>query len=900
MFKSLIDCVLTHPKKFILFILLITLSAGCFVYKNISVNTSNTDLLSKELTFRKNDIAFTKEFPQFSNNIIVVVNGKKSDLVKSATSEIYKILVQEHKNDYLYDHIFYSGELDFFKKNGLLYLSEEELQEKLDDMARYQPFISRLANDLSLYNFLDTINLFLSADLSDSHVERINKLFEQLGDKENEGYIFWGDLFSNNDSSNYTEIIHIQPRLDVATFNPAKRILDFLEENIKEYETIGPGVNVRLSGVVPMEQDELNTLGGGAKIGVTISLILVFMFLIITFRDLLYLLASFLTLIIGLILTTTFALFLFKELNLISIAFAVLFIGLGIDFSIHYLLRTYEFFSKEFDDANEAVARPLPKDFLLKTNKSITKALLLTAVAVAIGFFSFAFTSFRGLAQLGIIAGGGMFISLFLTLSFLPSFLILIKNFSNQNYIIINYTKDNLRGFYFADFMSFFKRNTKIFFTLSVFFLLFSIFNLKNIQFDNDPMKLRNQESSSVKTMNDLIKDKTINPHSVDVLVDDINKADELKKNISNLDEVKEVIYFKDLIPKNQDEKLEILDQFKIFFPEVKLSQDKMENLKKLNELKWVDQGLYKELFKKSANPLVKKDLWKEEQNKIFELLKSIEDKASEKKINTSYIKFLKENILDWSAITTHGYVEHSMFYFFRKNIQKFNESLEAEKISYTNIDRKLLKKYESQGVNKKYRLEIIPSKNLDDQNNKKGFVESVSQIAPNISGGAFTMYEAGRSILQSFKEAMIISICLTTLFLFFTLRNFKKVFIVFINLVAALLFSLSLLTLSGFNLNFANIIALPLLFGLGAATSIQTILRTEKFKTLDDYFINSTTPRAIVFSLLTTLGTFFVLSLSSHVGTASMGKLLIISIFSIYLANLTILLPLEKYFFKK
>ena len=900
MFKSLIDCVLTHPKKFILFILLITLSAGCFVYKNISINTSNTDLLSKELTFRKNDIAFTTEFPQFSNNIIVVVNGKKSDLVKSATSEIYKILVQEHKNDYLYDHIFYSGELDFFKKNGLLYLSEEELQEKLDDMARYQPFISRLANDLSLYNFLDTINLFLSADLSDSHVERINKLFEQLGDKENEGYIFWGDLFSNNDSSNYTEIIHIQPRLDVATFNPAKRILDFLEENIKEYETIGPGVNVRLSGVVPMEQDELNTLGGGAKIGVTISLILVFMFLIITFRDLLYLLASFLTLIIGLILTTTFALFLFKELNLISIAFAVLFIGLGIDFSIHYLLRTYEFFSKEFDDANEAVARPLPKDFLLKTNKSITKALLLTAVAVAIGFFSFAFTSFRGLAQLGIIAGGGMFISLFLTLSFLPSFLILIKNFSNQNYIIINYTKDNLRGFYFADFMSFFKRNTKIFFTLSVFFLLFSIFNLKNIQFDNDPMKLRNQESSSVKTMNDLIKDKTINPHSVDVLVDDINQADELKKNISNLDEVKEVIYFKDLIPKNQDEKLEILDQFKIFFPEVKLSQDKMENLKKLNELKWVDQGLYKELFKKSANPLVKKDLWKEEQSKIFELLKSIEDKASEKKINTSYIKFLKENILDWSAITTHGYVEHSMFYFFRKNIQKFNESLEAEKISYTNIDRKLLKKYESQGVNKKYRLEIIPSKNLDDQNNKKGFVESVSQIAPNISGGAFTMYEAGRSILQSFKEAMIISICLTTLFLFFTLRNFKKVFIVFINLVAALLFSLSLLTLSGFNLNFANIIALPLLFGLGAATSIQTILRTEKFKTLDDYFINSTTPRAIVFSLLTTLGTFFVLSLSSHVGTASMGKLLIISIFSIYLANLTILLPLEKYFFKK
>ena len=868
MANSLINWVLKYYKRFIFFILLITLAAGCFVYKNISVNTSNTDLLSKELTFRKNDIAFTKAFPQFSNNIIVVVNGKKSDEVKDRASDLYERLIHEHRDKYLYDYIFYQDELDFFKKNGLLYLSEEELEEKLDDMARYQPFISRLANDLSLYNFLDTINLFLSADLSDENIEKINKLFEHLGENENEGYIVWGDLFSNNDSSNYTEIIHIQPRLDATTFNPAKRILTFLEENIEGTDKYYDA-NVRLSGVVPMEQDELNTLGGGAKIGVTISLILVFMLLLITFRNSLYLLASFLTLVIGLIWTTTFALFLFKELNLISIAFAVLFIGLGIDFSIHYLLRTYEFSSKKL------------KDFLLSTNKSITKALLLTAIAVAIGFFSFAFTSFSGLAQLGIIAGGGMFISLFLTLSFLPSFLILIKKFSNQK--LDNYTKDNLKDFNFADFMSFFKRNAKIFFTLSVFFLLFSIFNLKNIQFDNDPMKLRNQESPSVITMNDLIKDKTINPHSVDVLADDINKADELKKKISNLDEVKEVIYFKDLIPKNQDEKLEILDQFKIFFPEVKLSQGSYRKYRK-----WETDP---ELFKK------KDDLWKEEQNKIFELLKNIEDKASKKKIDTSYIKYLKGHILYLKPMEVVFGIESRIFKYFKSNIKKFNESLKAKKISYTNIDRKLLKKYES---HRTYRLEIIPSKNLDDQNNKKEFVESVSQIAPNISGGAFTMYEAGRSILQSFKEAMIISICLTTLFLFFTLRNFKKVFIVFINLVAALLFSLSFLTLSGLNLNFANIIALPLLFGLGAATSIQTILRTEKFKTLDDYFANSTTPRAIVFSLLTTLGTFFVLSLSSHIGTASMGKLLIISIFSIYLANLTILLPLEKYFFKK
>ena len=114
-----------------------------------------------------------------------------------------------------------------------------------------------------------------------------------------------------------------------------------------------------------------------------------------------------------------------------------------------------------------------------------------------------------------------MFISLFLTLFFLPSFLILIKKFSNQN--LSNYTTDYLSDFHFTNFMSFFKRNGKIFFILSVSFLLFSIFNLKNIKFNNDPLKLRNQESPSVVTMNELIKDKSINPNSVDILVENIS-----------------------------------------------------------------------------------------------------------------------------------------------------------------------------------------------------------------------------------------------------------------------------------------------------------------------------------------------------------------------------------------
>ena len=120
MANSLINWVLTYPKRFILFILLITLAAGCFVYKNISINTSNTDLLSKELTFRKNDIAFTKEFPQFSNTIMVVIDAREKDVAQDIASKFYYFA--KTREDELFDDIFYPNELDFFKKNGFLYL----------------------------------------------------------------------------------------------------------------------------------------------------------------------------------------------------------------------------------------------------------------------------------------------------------------------------------------------------------------------------------------------------------------------------------------------------------------------------------------------------------------------------------------------------------------------------------------------------------------------------------------------------------------------------------------------------------------------------------------------------------------------------------------------------------
>ena len=866
MANSLINWVLTYPKRFILFILLITLAAGCFVYKNISINTSNTDLLSKELTFRKNDIAFTKEFPQFSNTIMVVIDAREKDVAQDIASKFYYFA--KTREDELFDDIFYPNELDFFKKNGFLYLSEDELEESLDEMSAYQPFISRLSQNQTLYGLLNTVNLFLTADLNDQYIQKINKLFKKLPEVESNNSLSWSNLFSSRSEINHREIIYLKPKLNTGSFFPSKDSLNFLKNIDREFDDYKhanrmnmyqkdskKSFDIRLTGTVPMEQEELSNLEKGSKKGIFISLLFVLIIISIAFFWRMHLiLGSLATLIIGLIWTTAIALLLFQELNLISIAFAVLFIGLGIDFAIHYCLRSVELFDEKHDN------------FLINTHKSISKALFLTAIAIAIGFFSFAFTSFKGVAQLGAIAGSGMFVSLFLTLFFLPAFLILKKN---------KETFSGWSGFEKMIFFSFFnnKRISKIFFYLSLALILGSIYNLEKIQFENDPIKLRDQNTTSVQTMNELIKDKNVNPHSVDILVDNFSEVNDIKNNIVNSDEIKEAISFFDLIPENQEKKLEILDQFKTFYPKIELKEPRLLTPREFAL----------------------------EKTKINDLLSDLQIKISKNyknKIDIREIKRLEKRINSYEYSESFTEYEKQFFYFLNQNIKRFNKSLEAKIIFEEDIPVSLKKRYI--GQNGKIRVEIVPSKDLDNFDYKKSFIASVSNINLNISGGSFTTYEAGKEVVKSFKEAIVASIFLTTLFLIFTLRNFKKVFIVFVNLIAAFLFTLYFLGALGINLNFANIIALPLLFGFGAATSIQTVLRTEEFNNLENYFEKSSTPSAVVFSLLTTLGAFFVLSLSSHVGTSSMGILLIISLFSVFLANLTVLIPLEKYLFKK
>jgi predicted RND superfamily exporter protein len=177
----------------------------------------------------------------------------------------------------------------------------------------------------------------------------------------------------------------------------------------------------------------------------------------------------------------------------------------------------------------------------------------------------------------------------------------------------------------------------------------------------------------------------------------------------------------------------------------------------------------------------------------------------------------------------------------------------------------------------------------LRDQVALETFVAAVRKVAPQATGAPVLILEAGKTVMGAFLEAGLIGLALVVALLYLVQRSVRVVVLVLTPVALTGLFTLAGSALIGQSFNFANVIVLPLLVGLGVSGGIHVVGRERQEHDAVDA-LDSSTPRAVVFSALTTIGSFGSIALSSHPGTASMGVLLTLSIFLGLLCTLGIL----------
>jgi predicted RND superfamily exporter protein len=173
-------------------------------------------------------------------------------------------------------------------------------------------------------------------------------------------------------------------------------------------------------------------------------------------------------------------------------------------------------------------------------------------------------------------------------------------------------------------------------------------------------------------------------------------------------------------------------------------------------------------------------------------------------------------------------------------------------------------------------RVEAHPKGDAADTNVLRQYARAALAVEPRASGGPIAIYETGNTVVRAFVEAGIWAFVSIALLLWIVLRRFSDVWLTLIPLLLAGVVTLEICVLIGLKLNFANIIALPLLLGVGVAFKIYYITAWRAGQTA---LLQSPLTRAVLYSAMTTATAFGSLWLSSHPGTSSMGKLLALSL---------------------
>jgi hopanoid biosynthesis associated RND transporter like protein HpnN len=847
---------LRYPKTLIVLVLTVCGLSLYYTAGHLGIDADTTDILSKDLQFQKDRERFIETFPQDDQAILVVVDARTPEQAKRALDYLGAEFGREKQQ---IQSVYIPGAGDFFDRHGLLYLDLDDLEDLAAQLAEAQPFIGTLSRENSLKELLNILRQAITEETHELPVD-LNPLFDRirtairavLDDKPYQ--LSWQQLMvgENKDLLSTRRFILLKPRLEFDKLMPAEKPLAAVRAITEKAEQAFPGVNIRLTGEVVLEHDELAMVTYSAEMASAFSFLLVFLSLLIGFRSIRLTLATLSVLTIGLMLTFGFAALAIGHLNIISVSFAALYIGIGDDFAVQVCMRYRELYRQNMSRWQA----------LIEAVRRVAPPITLCAITGATGFFAFLPTPYTGVSELGLIAGVGIFISLLITLTVLPAVLKLFPLKSGPAK-----KSDDL----FPDWVYLFpiRHATTVKWTTTAL-ILAGLGLLSQVRFDINPLNLRDPDSESVATFKELLKTKDTSPMTLTVLADSKDQALAIAQKLKRLQSVENAITIYDYIPSDQEAKLATLEDLSLVmgfrlttFPSPHLGsvENSMEALKKFRHA--VDEHLREKPdseLSATLNPL------REELESLLAVLDA--QSAAEKKATL--------NTLQSSLLGTLPDTMNTLL-----------KGLNPDPVTIDTLPSDLKERWLSH--NGIYRVMASPSKDLNVEKNLKEFISEVRQVAPHATDLPVIYLESGNAIVRAFQQALASAVAAIVIVLMLTQRSTKDALLILLSLTLTAILTGASTVLMDNPFNFANIIVIPILFGLGVDAGIN-IMNRLRHPDREDSVLRTGTARGVVFGELTTMCSLVSMAFTPHLGLASMGQLLAIGLLLNILCTLIVL----------
>lgn len=835
-----------------------------YAFFNLGINADNLSLISDSLQSRKNQAAFAALFPNLEEAILIVIDGDTPALARDATDALAARLREDPD---AFKEVYVPGGGSFFEEHALLYSSPEVLDRLADDMAALQPVLASLEVDASLVQLAELVR----AGLDSGREQGIDpgqwtRLLDELGKATISVYedppvrISWETmLLEGSDLEIPTRrVIVVDPYLDYSRILVASEAIDAIDAAAADLGLDqAPGVEIRLTGNPVLNHEEMIGLAWDIGGGGVFCFMLVTGFLYFAFRSWRLVIASIVTLLVGLIWTGAFAAAAIGELNMISIAFAILFIGLGVDFAIHFGMAF----------ASERRQHDLPTEAALhKAVDGIGASLVLCGFTTSIGFLVFLPAEYRGVAELGAIAGAGMFIILILTLTLFPALLASWLRIPDDVKIAAPARVDQALVRHVA-------RMPRMVCGVALLAGVASIPLLFELRFDAHVIEMRDPSTPSVQAFRDLLADSDTSPWYVNVMAPDLDAARAIAERLEALPEVGRTVSLLSYVPEDQEEKMAILEDL-AFLLEAPPRLDETppeysveEQITALRELR--------DVLHDAERP--------EDDIAIVTSLDGLEIRLSDFLVRVESEDDPAQALKDFRDILLDR-LPYAM--------ERFRNSLSVDPIELANLPPELVRRMLAPDGTA--RVQAFPAEELQDYDSLKRFADAVLALVPTASGIAPNLVDFGEATARSFRVALISAAVAISLLLFLLWRRPGDVALVLSTLALGSILTCATMVLLGMSFNFANILVLPMLFGIGVDSGIHLVHRArydaEHPEEASGSLVETSTAGAVFYSAMTTTLSFGTLALSAHKGMQGLGIMLTIGMFWTVVANLIVL----------
>jgi hopanoid biosynthesis associated RND transporter like protein HpnN len=833
----LVTACVRRPLLVVILGLLLGIAATVFTVTHFSLTSDTEQLIAHTMPWRVREATFNRLFQPEGDQIVTVVDGATPEIAEAAAAALTARL--QARPD-LFHNVRRPDASPFFQQEGLLYEDAPVVRSDMAKLIAAQPFLGPLAADPSLRGLsgvLATAATGVStgqATLADLRAPMTALAGAIEGVRAGKPTFFsWRALISGKTPPIRERrfIILASPVLDFAKLLSGADASGYIRATAKTLNLdAAHGVRVRLTGPVPLQDEEFATLGERAGLIATLAVTAIVAMLWFASRSARLIAAILVTTIIGLVSAAAIGLIIFHRFNVISVAFIPLFVGLGIDFGIQFSVR----FRAEHHDAVTVGGA------LDAAGAGMGRSLALAATAIASGFLAFGPTNYVGVSQLGVIAGCGMFIALLLSLTVLPALIAVLRPPAAIFIVGENRLLTRIDGVVLS--------HRRWVLTGSAILALVCAGLLPWLRFDFNPIHMKSPKVESVATLFDLMKDPNESPNTLELIEPSLAIAEAKAASLARLSTVAETRTLASFVPDDQPEKLAAIADAATLLD---LTLDPIVTAPPPSDAEVVAA--------------------------LQQAASSLRAAASSSSGPDAVAATRLAGDLDWlatAAPAARAKVTEVLIPGLQILLRQTSTALSAQPVTLQSLPPDLVRDWMTpSGL---ARVSMLPKGDANNTAVLTRFIAQVKAVEPDVTGSPLDLQEGGRTVANAFLIGGLLSFAAITVLLFAVLRRPRDVAITMAPIVLTGLLTLGTCVAIGQALNFANIIALPLLFGIGVAFHIYFVMA---WRGGEGHLLESSLTRGIFFSAMATATGFGSLWASSHPGTASMGKLLMISL---------------------